>query len=341
MANAFDTITVEHVSGGKSTLSFKACAQGREKFQGETLDFVWVDEEPPFDIWNECLTRLTATQGMVIATFTPLLGMSDVACLFYPEPNTPDRYMQHMTIWEAEHISPEERERIIARLPPHERDARTKGIPQAGASRVYALSEADIMVEPFVIPKHWPRLGGLDMGVQNLAAIRMVFDPESETAYLTHASMVPGATIASQCEFLKGFGAIRWAWPHDAKGRDRSSGQTFAQLFAAQGLDMLHEHATHADVGGFAVEPGISEIFNAMSAGQFRVFSHLSAWFDEFRNYSRDTRGVIVKRRDHLQDATRICWMMRRFAEVPKPKGLFGSGAPLRRNLRYGLTHAG
>lgn len=83
--DALDSATVRHTSGGISTLGFKSYDQGREKWQGETLDLVWFDEEPPLDIYTEGLTRTNATGGMVYLTFTPLLGMSDVVSMFLEE----------------------------------------------------------------------------------------------------------------------------------------------------------------------------------------------------------------------------------------------------------------
>lgn len=80
--DAADSVLVRHVSGAVSTLGFKSYDQGREKWQAETLDFVWFDEEPPLDIYMEGLTRTNATGGMTFITFTPLLGMSDVVSLF-------------------------------------------------------------------------------------------------------------------------------------------------------------------------------------------------------------------------------------------------------------------
>ena len=82
VADALDNATVRHVSGGTSTLGFKSYDQGRQKWQSETLDFVWFDEEPPMDIYMEGLTRTNATGGMTFITFTPLLGMSDVVSMF-------------------------------------------------------------------------------------------------------------------------------------------------------------------------------------------------------------------------------------------------------------------
>ncbi len=81
-ANAVDTLVVRHVSGGSSVIKFKAYNQRRSKFQSETLNYLWFDEEPPIEIYTEGLTRTNATRGIVYTTFTPLLGMSGVVRLF-------------------------------------------------------------------------------------------------------------------------------------------------------------------------------------------------------------------------------------------------------------------
>jgi phage terminase large subunit-like protein len=83
--DTLDGIRVRHVSGGTSTLGFKSYDQGRAKWQADTLDAVWFDEEPPPDVYGEGLTRTNATGGIVWLTFTPLLGMSEVVRMFLEE----------------------------------------------------------------------------------------------------------------------------------------------------------------------------------------------------------------------------------------------------------------
>ena len=80
--NLLDNIIVRHKSGGDSHLAFKAYEKGREKWQGETLDFIWDDEEPPLDIYTEGFTRTNASMGIIMITLTPLLGMSEVVRMF-------------------------------------------------------------------------------------------------------------------------------------------------------------------------------------------------------------------------------------------------------------------
>ena len=85
VADSLDSAVIKHASGGTSTLGFKSYDQGRQKWQSETLDFVWFDEECPLDIYMEGLTRTNATGGMTFMTFTPLMGMSDVVSMFLGE----------------------------------------------------------------------------------------------------------------------------------------------------------------------------------------------------------------------------------------------------------------
>ncbi len=82
ISDAISTAVIKHVSGGNSYLGFKAYEQRRLKWQTETLDFVWFDEEPPLDIYTEGLTRTNSTLGPVFLTLTPLLGMSEVVRMF-------------------------------------------------------------------------------------------------------------------------------------------------------------------------------------------------------------------------------------------------------------------
>jgi hypothetical protein len=76
---------------------------------------------------------------------------------------------------------------------------------------------------------------------------------------------------------------------------------------------MCQEMATWP-TGGNSVEAGLVEIYARMEAGTFKVFSHLSPWFEEKMNYHRDEDGKIVKRNDDILAATRYAYMMRRFA---------------------------
>lgn len=85
VAQAVDTVRVRHASGGISILGFKSYDQGRKKFQGTAKHVVWMDEEPPEDVYSECMARLMTTNGMMLSTFTPLEGLSNVVLRYMPD----------------------------------------------------------------------------------------------------------------------------------------------------------------------------------------------------------------------------------------------------------------
>ena len=82
--DAFEIIRVKHVSGGISNLGLKSYDQRREAFQGTEKHVIWLDEEPPLDVYTECLLRTMTTDGLIICTFTPLMGLSEVVMMYLP-----------------------------------------------------------------------------------------------------------------------------------------------------------------------------------------------------------------------------------------------------------------
>lgn len=89
ISDAIDTVYVKHVSGLRSMVVLKSYDQRREAFQGSEQDVIWLDEEPPQDIYTECLMRTMTTGGLVYVTFTPLQGLSDVVLSFLPNGTLP------------------------------------------------------------------------------------------------------------------------------------------------------------------------------------------------------------------------------------------------------------
>lgn len=312
-----DTVTVRHVNGGTSRIKFKTYDQGRLRWQTETLNWVWYDEEPPLDIYTEGLSRTNATGGFVWLTFTPLLGVSDVVMRFLREAS-PDRSDTVMTIDDAEHIAPEERERIIASYPEHERDARTRGIPILGSGRIFPFPRTLISCEAVKPAKHWARLGGLDIGWDHpTAAVELTWDRDTDCVYVMGCYRASQQTVAVHAGALVPWGKwLPWAWPHDAFQHDKGSGAQIAQLYRQHGLNMLPEHATFPDDRGNGTEAGVFEMLDRMQTNRLKVFEHLNDWFEEFELYHRKD-GVIVKTRDDLMSATRHGIMMLRHARTP------------------------
>lgn len=313
VADGVDNITVQHISGEASSLTFKTYDQGRERWQGATLDLLWLDEEPPADIYSEGLTRTNATGGMVYMTFTPLLGMSEVVRRFLTE-QSDDRSDTNMTIEDALHIPAEQRAKIIASYPAHERDARTKGTPILGSGRIFPIAEEDISIAPFRTPAYWPKLGAMDFGWDHpFAAVELTFDPETDVIYVSKAYRSRQETPIMHAAALKAWGKwIPWAWPHDGLQHDKGSGEQLAKQYDNHGLNMMGNRATFSD-GSNGVEAGLMEMLDRMQTGRIKVFSNLNEWFEEFRLYHRKD-GKVVKEADDLMSATRYGMMMIRHA---------------------------
>lgn len=320
LADALDTLVVKwggggDIQAGDSILGFKSYDQGREKWQGPTLNWVWFDEEPPEDIYTEGLTRTNVGLCPVAITFTPLLGMSTVVGRFVLE-KVPGTHVTQMTIDDAEHYTPEQRAAIIASYPAHERNARTKGIPQLGSGRVFPIDEDDIKVTAFAIPPHWVQLGGLDFGWDHpSAAARLAWDRDADCLYVTACHRQREQTPTMFAASVKPWGIwLPWAWPHDGLQHDKGSGEQLAKQYREQGLNMLAQRATFED-GTNGLEAGIAEMLDRMQTGRLKVFSHLTDWFQEFNLYHRKD-GLIVKKGEDLLSATRYAMMMRRHAIV-------------------------
>lgn len=317
IADLLDYVKVRHTSGGLSTLRFKYYEQGRQKWQGPPVDVVWYDEEPPPDIYSEGLARTIATGGMAYMTFTPLLGMSDVVRSFLMEKSA-DRHDTNMTIDDALHIPAEERARIIASFPPHEREARSKGIPTLGSGRIFPVAEEKIAIDAMDIPSHWVQIGGMDFGWDHpFAAVKLAWDRDADVIYVTSAYRSKQETPPIHAAALRPWGDwLPWSWPHDGLQHDKGSGDQLAEQYRAQKLNMLPERATFDD-GTNGVEAGISDMLTRMETGRWKVFRHLNDWFEEFRLYHRKD-GRVVKEMDDLLSASRYALMMKRHATSDK-----------------------
>jgi phage terminase large subunit-like protein len=318
-----DLVRIKHVTGGLSTISFKTYDQGRKRWQADTVDGVWYDEEPPEDVYTEGLTRTNVSGGPVFITATPLLGMSKVVKLFFGEGKTAARNVTLMGLEEAEHYTDHQRAQIRAQYQDYELEARTQGIPALGSGAVYPVSQSAIAVPAFSIPASWPRIVGVDFGGAGsdghpTAAVWLAWDRDNDVLYVTDTYSQKGGIIAVHAAAIKARGEwIPAAWPHDGLIHDRSSGKQYATLYRDAGINMTSNNASHAE-GGNGVEAGIVDLLERMQTGRLKVFAHLNDWLSEMRVYHRND-GIIVKENDDLMDAMRYAFMMKRFA-ITKPK---------------------
>jgi phage terminase large subunit-like protein len=317
--DALDHVKVRHVTGGVSIIYFKSYASGREKWQGDTIDRVWFDEEPPYDIYSEGRTRTNKGQlgRFTMLTFTPLLGMTDVVNQFYKNPKPAQRLIT-MGIKDVDHYTEEEKAAIIASYEPWEREARVNGVPILGTGRIFRYEE-DKIAEPHIsedqIPDHWALLNALDFGWDHpQVCIQIAWDRDNDVIHVIRGKKARETKPEEMWVMVKHWAKeVPTAWPHDGFQHDKGSGKQLSEQYREAGFDMLWEHATH-DEGGNGIEAGLMEMHDRFGSGRLLIDEGLEEFWDEYRLYHRDN-GKIVKENDDFISAVRYAIMMKRFAK--------------------------
>ncbi|MCE2574828.1 hypothetical protein [Komagataeibacter sp. FNDCR2] len=229
------------------------------------------------------------------------------------------RWVGTCTWDDVPHLSAEQKADLLRDLPPYQRDARSKGVPQLGSGAIYPVPESDIVCAPFDIPTFWPRAYALDVGWNRTAAIWGAHDRDSDTLYLYSEHYRGQAEPAVHAEAIK----ARGAWMNGtidpaSRGRGQKDGQQIFQNYIDLGLTLVPAKN--------GVEAGIMEVLDRMSSGRLKVFSTQQSWLAEYRIYRRDDHGKIVKKNDHLMDATRYLVVMLPSIEMVMPNYLEKGG---------------
>ena len=204
-----------------------------------------------------------------------------------------------MADWDdVPHLSSVEKTELIASIPPHQREARTKGVPQLGSGAIFPVPETDVVVEDFTIPDHYPRGYGLDVGWNCTAAIWLAYDREAGIRYIYNVHKRGEAEPSIHADAIRSRGLwIPGRIDQASRGRSQRDGNQLIQDYVDMGLSL--------DMAPNAVESGLLEVWRLLSTGQLKVFASCKSWIEEFRLYRRDRKGRVVKQNDHLMDATR------------------------------------
>ena len=316
--NAVDTILVRHISGGISRCKIKSYAEGRKSFEGTEQDIIWLDEECPLNIYTECITRTMTTNGLIMLTFTPLEGLTETVLQFMPDGKLEEcktegsKFLINATWDDAPHLTEEQKNKLFDALPPHQRDARSKGIPQLGSGAIFPIQESNITVQDFPIPDHWLKCYALDVGWKKTACLWGATDPSSGITYLYSEYYQGQAEPVIHAEGIKARGNwIPGVIDSAAHGRSQEDGRQLFEIYTQLGLDITNANKS--------IEAGLYKTWQELSTNKLKVFASLVNWFSEFRLYRRDENGKIVKDKDHLMDNTRYLVMSGLDRAIAKP----------------------
>lgn len=351
-------VRIKHVMG-TSVCQFWSYTQGQSALMGDIVDWFHIDEEPKDQtIYPQVLTRTIngdrGEGGRGILTFTPENGKTQLVSQFMGESvhdgeeamplEAAGMYMQNVTWKDCPHISPQQRETLLAQYPPYQRKMRSEGVPLMGSGLIYPFDEDDISFKPFDYPPHWWVLCGLDLGWDHPAAfVKILYDRETGVYYVIEAWK------KSRCSAAEAMGEIReWvdgvpiAWPADGlQTRSSSRGGEVQKIqeYRAAGFLCLGRHAQFQN-GSVDVWSGISQIYKLMESGQFKISEELTGVFAELRQYHTKTseNGIIdiVKKGDDFMDAMRYGYMPHTWASVPLERtGYIPRSAQFQHHLRH------
>ena len=255
------------------------------------------------DVYVEILYRLLTTKGLAWTTFTPLLGMSEVVKSFL-EPQDEEAGRSKCVVqagWkDVPHLDEEEQRKLTAATTAYQVKARTEGEPTLGAGAIYPIDEDEIRVPDRSIPNEWPRAYGMDVGWKRTAVVWAARDPGSGIIYLYSEHYQGQGEPTSHAQAIRARGEwITGVIDPACLGSSQIDGRTLMDIYSKLGLRLWP--AVNA------VEARIAEVWNLLVSGRLKVMASLPNWFREFRKYHRDDKGSgkIVKRDDHLMDATR------------------------------------
>lgn len=325
--NAYDSVRVQHVSGGWSRIYFRAYEQGWKKFQGIAFEFCWPDEEPPIEIWSQLIRAgLARRDATILCTMTPEEGMTEVVTAFMD--NLQKGQALITASWDdAPHLTDDVKAQRLAALRPHERDMRSKGIPLQGAGLIFPVADEQIVIDPIEIPRHWPQIVGVDFGISTqhpFSAANWAWDRDADVKYLTHEYQTTNDLPAAHIDAIRAWGAWKpVSWPHDGLNREKGSGDELQQIYRNKGLNLLPWKATNPPAvgqvegeGGNSTEAAVLSMLDDMYQGKIKVFRTCTTFLKEKRMYHRDLKGKIVRMHEDMICAGRYGHMMIRHAQT-------------------------
>ncbi|MBQ8284124.1 MAG: terminase family protein [Clostridia bacterium] len=216
-----DFIRVKNVFGGSSVIGFKSCDQGREKFQGASLDFVWFDEEPPEDIYRECRMRVMDRRGDVFGTMTPLKGLTFVYNEIYLNRNGDSETWYEFVEWsDNPYLDKDEVQLMQASLDERTLQSRRYGrFASAAQGLVYPEFDENVhVIEPFALPKEWQDTISIDPGLNNPLSAHWYAVDFDDNVYVVYEHYEAGQDIDYHSTEIKRI-CEKLGWKTDSRGR--------------------------------------------------------------------------------------------------------------------------
>ena len=309
-------IIVKNIFGNLSRIWFKSCEEGREKFQGASLDFVWFDEEPPEDIYNECKMRILDKCGEIFGTMTPLKGLTFIYNQIYLNEFNDDEVFYIFMSWnDNPYLNKNEIERLSNSLSSDEIKSRKFGeFSCINNGLIYSEFDINInVIEPFDIPNDWQDNISIDPGFNNPLACHWYAKDYDGNIYVIAEHFAENKTIEYHSNKIKEIskllnwktnknGMIESLIDAAANQRTLASVKSVTELFYENGI--LVNPKVNKDVLS-----GISKVKtylkNINGKTKLYIFSNCINMIREFKTYRWSEANQPVKKDDHCLDELR------------------------------------
>lgn len=324
-----DHIAVRNVFGGVSIIGFKSCDQGREKFQGASLDFVWFDEEPPQDIYEECRMRVFDRRGDIFGTMTPLKGLTWVYDeIELNQSGNPEVWCEYMEWEDNPYLDKAEIAAMEKAVSSSEQQSRRYGRFYCGEGLVYPEFDSNVhVIDPFDVPKEWQAGISIDPGLTNPTSCHFYAVDYDGVIYVVGEHYEAGRNIDYHARAIFDL-ARKLGWQTDNQGRLRAmidsaanqrtlaSEKSVAELFAER--DILVNIHVNKDLYS-----GIQRIKSLFEQRPPRIYIFRSCvnMIRELKSYWWGDNDRPKKVDDHALDELRYFVMTRPAPRVPAETG--------------------
>lgn len=316
-----------------SIIGFKSADSGRKKFQGVGKDWIQFDEEPPKDIYTECVIRVAAGKRLrVYGTCTLLPPEGQVGGVTWVFTDIVQPWQRHQrsdvqiftaSIYDNLHLPSEEVARLEAKYPEGsiERRIRLNGelLPGLSGARAYGAFQHTTHVGTLPPPdRRRPLCWALDFNVEPMCAL--VGQRVGRLFRVHHEIVLDTGNVAEAADAFRALypthGAEVWLYGDaTGKSRDAQTGKSDYQVL----LNALRGYSVPLRLKIPAANPAVPDRVNAVNRALRDETGYIGVEIDEsceeliadLEGVLRDPRGGIKKtynprdpyfRRTHTSD---------------------------------------
>ncbi len=321
-----DQIKIKNVFGGISTIGFKSCDQGREKFQGSSLDFVWFDEEPPKDIYDECKMRVLDKRGDIFGTMTPLKGLTFIYDeIFLNSYNSKEVWYEFIEWADNPFLNKKEIKLLTSTMSERELSTRRYGEFASDFGRVYTEFDENVhVIKPFDVPYDWQDVLSIDPGLKNPLSCHFYAVDYDGNVYVVAEHYESGLDVYEHSKKIKEI-CKKINWRTDFNGKinaliDSAANQktlayskSVAELFYENGINVN----TNVNKDLFS---GINRVKSFFKSNKIFIFENCVNLIRELKGYRWGNGDAPIKRDDHALDELRYYVMTKPHADRPNAK---------------------